>query len=79
MPIYHNKDEVMAKQDVFKRVIVDLKNRDNLGWTQHGRPLQPDTYDNPLQEAYEEALDLVVYLKCALLKQKRSEVENEQT
>jgi hypothetical protein len=48
--------------------------RDSQGRLKYGCPLTTDVELDMLQEAYEEALDLVVYLKCAI--QKRNENES---
>lgn len=47
-------------------VIMDMKNRDALGRNKYNTPLQPFNGRDALQDAYEEALDLVVYLRQAL-------------
>lgn len=44
----------------------DMGTRDDYGNRQYGRPLAPRPGFDALKEAYEEALDLVVYLRTAL-------------
>lgn len=61
----------MKISQVFELVIEDLKGRDKIGWVEYGRELTSETYKNPLEQAYEEALDLCIYLKCALLKEEK--------
>jgi hypothetical protein len=61
----------LNRHDVFLQVHDDLKKRDALGWKIHRKPLDArDPGIDFLQEAYEEALDLVVYLKGELLRRK---------
>lgn len=52
---------------VWETVIEDMKKRDILGRSRYGVPLQPFNGRDSLQDAFEEALDLVVYLKQAIL------------
>lgn len=47
-------------------VMVDMASRDNLGRQRYGTPLQPHNGRDTLRDAYEEALDLAVYLRTAL-------------
>ena len=51
---------------IFDLVHRDLALRDRLGWQQHGKPLLPHNGKDSLVEAYEEALDLAVYLRKAI-------------
>lgn len=51
---------------IWDLVIKDMVNRDKLGRKKYGTPLQPNNGRDALQDAYEEALDLVVYLRQAL-------------
>lgn len=53
--------------DLFDEVKKDLDARNALGWQQHGRPMSPHDGRNSLLDAYEEALDLVMYLKKAII------------
>ena len=52
---------------VWSQVIKDMEKRDQLGRSRYGVPLQPFNGRDALIDAYEEALDLVVYLKQAIL------------
>lgn len=48
-------------------VAADLAGRKQLGVQRYGQPLQPGNGRNALRDAYEEALDLSVYLKQAIV------------
>ena len=50
-------------QPIWEQVIQDMKSRDELGRLRYGVPLQSFNTRNAIQDAFEEALDLVVYLK----------------
>lgn len=52
---------------VWDAVIDDMRGRDALGRSRYGTKLQPGNGRDALRDAYEEALDLAVYLKQALL------------
>ena len=54
-------------QDIFPLVIQDLLMREQLGIKTYGVSLQSHNGRDALQDAYEEALDLAVYLKQAIL------------
>lgn len=47
-------------------VISDMAQRDDTGRRRYGTPLQPFNGRDSLRDAYEEALDLCVYLRQAL-------------
>lgn len=51
---------------VWSIVINDMKARDQLGRQRYGTPLQPHNGRDMLRDAYEEALDLAVYLRSAI-------------
>lgn len=51
---------------VWPLVMKDMIDRDQLGRKRYGVPLQPFNGRDALRDAYEEALDLVVYLRQAL-------------
>jgi hypothetical protein len=51
---------------VWDLVIEDMKERDRLGVARYGVPLLPRNGRDMLREAYEEALDLCVYLRTAI-------------
>lgn len=59
----------MNRMDVFEAVEDDLVLREMLGFEQHKKPLMADDPGRDwLQEAYEEALDMSVYLKAEILR-----------
>ncbi|HQT19114.1 hypothetical protein [Acidovorax sp.] len=47
-------------------VIADMAQRDVMGSDKYGTRLQPGNGRDSLQDAYEEALDLAVYLRTAI-------------
>lgn len=69
---------MISETTVWDAVILDMQARDKLGRERYGRPLKPFNGRNSLQDAYEEALDLAVYLKQLLIEQKIiiREIEN---
>jgi hypothetical protein len=48
---------------IWDLVIKDMQARDNVGRKRYGTPLQANNGRDALQDAYEEALDLAVYLR----------------
>ena len=56
---------------IWDLVITDMKIRDGFGTKKYRTRLQPFNGRNPLWDAYQEALDLVVYLRQAIF-----EIEN---
>jgi hypothetical protein len=56
----------MTGPTIFDLVRADLEARDRVGWEQHHCPLLAHDGRDSLREAYEEALDLVVYLRKTL-------------
>jgi hypothetical protein len=58
-----------AKADgppIWDLVIADMKARDHVGRERYGRPLQAGNGRDALVDAYQEALDLAVYLRQAI-------------
>lgn len=55
------------EQDIQSRVIEDIVARRKLGIKRYGTTLQPHNGRDALLDAYEEALDLTMYLKQALV------------
>jgi hypothetical protein len=53
--------------DIQSQVIADVTARRELGIARYGTPLQPDNGRDALRDAYEEALDLAMYLKQAIV------------
>lgn len=64
------RDEVThraAPGTVWDLVVRDMHGRDELGHRKYGRPLEAHDGRDTLRDAYEEALDLAVYLRKAML------------
>ncbi len=51
-------------------VVTDMVNRNEMGIKKYGTPLQPFNGRNSLQDAYEEVLDLAVYLRNLIEEQR---------
>ena len=51
---------------IWDLVIADMKERDRIGTEKYGTPLQAHNGRDALVDAYQEALDLVVYLRQAI-------------
>lgn len=51
---------------VWDLVVLDMIDRDRVGQEKYGVRLQPMNGRDPLIDAYQEALDLVVYLRQAI-------------
>ena len=51
---------------IWELVVKDMQARDYVGRARYGTPLQADNGRNPLVDAYQEALDLAVYLRQAI-------------
>lgn len=56
---------------IWDLVIEDMRNRDKLGENRYGTRLQAFNGRDPLIDAYQEALDLVVYLKQAIVEREK--------
>ncbi len=56
-----------GKEDVYKYVLRDIAERVLVGKERYGTYLQTFNGRNPLIDAYQEALDLVMYLRQAIL------------
>ncbi len=52
--------------DLWLLVIEDMKHRRRVGIERYGTPLQPGNGRDALVDAYQEALDLAVYLRQAI-------------
>jgi hypothetical protein len=52
-----------SNPSVWLAVIDDMNKRNDFGIKKYGTPLQPNNGRDSLRDAYEELLDLVVYLK----------------
>ena len=51
---------------VWELVVADMVERDRIGRAKYGTPLQPFNGRDALVDAYQEALDLAVYLRQAI-------------
>jgi hypothetical protein len=51
---------------IWELVIADMHERDHVGRQRYGTPLQAHNGRDALLDAYQEALDLVVYLRQAI-------------
>lgn len=51
---------------VWELVMTDMRQRDQNGRRKYGMPLQADNNRKHLVDAYQEALDLVVYLRAEI-------------
>ena len=58
-------------QPVWDLVIKDMIRRDEFGYAKYGMRLQPFNGRDPLFDAYQEALDLCVYLRQAIEERQR--------
>jgi len=63
-------------EPIWDLVVEDMKERDRMGRRKHGTPLQAHNGRNPLIDAYQEALDLVVYLRQAIEEQVHKELDD---
>jgi hypothetical protein len=55
-----------ADRGIWDLVIADMHERDQVGRERYGTPLQAHNGRDALVDAYQEALDLVVYLRQAI-------------
>lgn len=62
----HEPPPKEGKQVVLDLVITDLKARAEFGKRKYGTLLMTDNGRDPLMDAYQEAIDLVMYLRQAL-------------
>lgn len=58
--------------DVQSAVIADIKARREIGIKRYGTALQPFNGRDALLDAYEEAIDLAMYLKQALIEREQA-------
>ena len=55
------------EKTIWDHVVDDMKARDQFGFRKYGRHLELNDGRDTLRDAYEEALDLAVYLKKAIM------------
>lgn len=63
---YHRLRCLTGKPAIWDLVITDMNARDAMGERKYGTRLKPHNGRDVLKDAYEEALDLAVYLRQAL-------------
>ena len=56
---------------IWELVIKDMQDRDHVGRAKYGTPLQAHNGRNALIDAYQEALDLAVYLRQLIEEQNK--------
>ena len=56
----------VSSRPIWELVVEDMRARDELGRRRYGVPLQAGNGRDALRDAYEEALDLVAYLRQAI-------------
>ncbi len=61
-------------QPIWPLVIADMEERDRVGRAKYGTPLCSGNGRDALVDAYQEALDLAVYLRQAIEDRKRSAI-----
>lgn len=61
-----------GEQVVIEFVLQDIRERAETGKLKYGHYLETKNGRNPLWDAYQEAIDLVMYLRQALLEQENS-------
>ena len=69
----HLKEQTLPQPsvgDVWLLVLKDMEERRLHGIEKYGMPVQPFNGRNPLIDAYQEALDLCVYLRQAIEERK---------
>lgn len=67
------KDPLPGKASVTDAVILDLENRRVMGVVKYGDELKTENGRNALIDAYQEALDLCLYLKQALMEAEKND------
>lgn len=55
-----------ANPAIWDLVIEDMRQRDHVGRQRYGMPLQANNGRDAMVDAYQEALDMVVYLRQAI-------------
>ena len=76
------QDQPSPKQNesvpIWDLVIIDMQARDKTGRERYGTPLQANNGRDALIDAYQEALDLVVYLRQAIEERRIEQEKAEQ-
>ena len=58
--------EPRSSRPIWELVVEDMQERDRIGRARYGTPLQAHNGRDALVDAYQEALDLAVYLRQAI-------------
>lgn len=61
---------IRQRIETLDRTMADMRQRDDLGRTRYGTRLQPHNGRDALIDAYQESLDLAVYLRQKILERK---------
>ena len=69
----HQPDPKPGNQKVADFVLADIKERVDAGYKKYGTFLETNNGRDPLWDAYQEAIDMVMYLRQAILE--REEVQ----
>lgn len=64
-------------QPIHEQVIEDIKRRAEIGKQNYGTYLQVNNGRDPLLDAYEEAQDLALYLKQAILEREATKMDGD--
>jgi hypothetical protein len=59
-----------SSRPIWELVVEDMKARDQIGRERYGTPLQANNGRDALVDAYQESLDLAVYLRQAIEERK---------
>ena len=73
----YQPDPKQGEQVVVDAVLADIRERAETGKRKYGTYLETNNGRNPLWDAYQEAIDLVMYLRQALLEQERNLTQGE--
>lgn len=65
--------ERYVSPDVLPHVLADMRERDDIGRSRYGTPLQPFNGRDALVDAYQELLDGAVYLRQSLAEVRNSD------
>ena len=63
-----NQLETNKDESIWNQVISDIRKRERTGVLRYGKYLTKHTTEDVLNHAYNEALDLVVYLRTEIIK-----------
>jgi len=67
----------MSKMSSWNAVIKDMLDRNEFGAHKYNKYLDQDTNEDMIQHAYEEALDLAVYLKTLILQRQEKSLSQQ--